>query len=83
MNPAKTHVKHQAGILPYKYQLKKTPHFLWRKSQDLKSFNEDGMERQVVRDVKGQDVVLKGEIQSKCQKYWEISWVVDNLVRSW
>lgn len=36
-----------------------------------------------VHDVKRQDAALKGEIQSKYQKYWEISWVVDNLFRFW
>lgn len=36
-----------------------------------------------VHDAKGQDTVLKGGIQSKCQKYWEIPWVVNNLLRYW
>jgi len=34
-------------------------------------------------DVKRQDAVQKGGIQPKCQKYWEIPQVVNNLLRYW
>lgn len=36
-----------------------------------------------VRDAKGQGAVLKGGIQSRCQKYWKIPWVMNNLLSSW
>lgn len=51
-------------MLPNKYSWKKPQTFLMRKSQHLKSFNEDGKEKLEIHDGKGQDAVLRGGIQS-------------------
>lgn len=66
--------------------MKKIPTFLMEKGSILQvlSCRWDGKTGgDEVHDVKGQYVVLSLGIQSKCQKYWEVSWVVNHLLRYW
>lgn len=66
--------------------MKKNPTFLMEKVSicQVLSGRWDGKAGgDEVHHVKGQDAVLKGGSQSKCQKYWEVSWAVNNLLRYW
>lgn len=73
------------NIIPQipKGKIIKKKHSLWKICQYLlKSFHEDGIERQVVvHDMKGQDAILKARIQSKCQKYCKVSWVMSSVLK--